>query len=638
MIRRGALAAPRSRRPRVLIAPNAFKGTLTAEQAADAMRRGVLKCFPRARTVLLPLSDGGDGLLDVMMTARGGKRVTVRVTGPTGVRRGAEFGFLRGPGRTAVVEMALASGLALIPARRRRPLTATSFGTGELIGAALARGATTVLVGLGGSATNDGGAGMAQALGYRLLDRRGREIGMGARSLLDLWRIERGHSRDLLGRAKVIGISDVENPLTGRFGSARVFGPQKGASPAMVAVLEKALIHFSRVIRDCLGVDVARVERGGAAGGVGAGLIAFLGASLRPGADYILKELDAASRLRKTDIALTGEGLMDDTSLKGKAPLAFSRAARKAGVPVVMVCGQSVLSSAQLTSYGVVSLATSIDAGASPRQAKRQPARWLAKAACRGLSAAAVLMMMLIGTAGAAEKKIPAEASKPSFAEIDRLYFYRHKNGNLEASREKLEVILSKTPEDPEALWRLGRSLVRIGERKESKKEAIAHYEKAKELTKKSVALDDKNAASHFWLGLSMGRHGEARGILKSLFMIKPLKREMRTVLELDPDHGGAHHVLGELYRQLPLFVGGSKRKAVKELELAVEVDPNHTAHYTSLADAYLARRKKKKAVAILKRIFDVTVPDDPGEFEDDLRNAREMLDELSPGWEKAGD
>ncbi len=248
-----------------------------------------------------------------------------------------------------------------------------------------------------------------------------------------------------------------------------------------------------------------------------------------------------------------------------------------------------------------------------------------------------ILLLLLVipgGAVASASKTVPARrtALTPEEAvlkEIDRRYFHRHEEGNLESSIERLETLLKETPEDPALLWRLCRSLVRMGERKDSKKERKSFYKRAKDLAERSIELDPQEPDGHYWLGVAMGRHGESRGILRSLFMIKPLKREMKAVLELDPRHGGAHHVLGELYRQLPGFAGGSKKKAVAELELAVEVDPDHTTHYPALAEAYLAVGKKKEAAAVLKRVFAVAAPKDPGEYEDNLKDAREMLREL---------
>ena len=215
-------------------------------------------------------------------------------------------------------------------------------------------------------------------------------------------------------------------------------------------------------------------------------------------------------------------------------------------------------------------------------------------------------------------------------AAVDRLYFNRHRDGHLEESIKLLEAATAAKPEDAPALWRLGRSLVRLGERKDAKKDKLSAFERAEELCRKSVALNPKDPDAHFWLVLAMGKRGQTRGILKSLFLLGPLRREMEETIKLDPKHGGAYHVLGEMDMQVPGFAGGSKKRAVKHLETALELTPNYTAHYPALAEAYEETDQREKAVAVLKRAFTVTAPDDPGEFEDNLKDARQMLGRLS--------
>lgn len=600
----------------ILLAPNAFKGSLTALQAARAMRAGVRYILPQARCVLAPISDGGDGLIDALLSARGGKKISVGVLGPLGEKRRAVFGWTKGRG--AVVEMARASGLALVPRSQRNPLKTTSYGTGQLIAAALSAGAKTIIIGLGGSATNDGGAGMAQALGCRLLDSTGRQIGLGAEDLLKLKRIEPGELKARLSGVRIIGVCDVDNPLIGPRGSARVYGPQKGATPRMVGILEKALRHYAAVLRRELGKDVARTPGAGAAGGLGAGILAFLDAKFVPGAEYVLLEIGMAAQLSRANAVITGEGKLDRTSFYGKAPVELARLARSLHVPAACVCGELDGAVApRLRAAGISEVVTLEQAGADPSDSMPKAARWVKQAAAmaaRRLLLAGAFMGFLRYSLWAAD-----------LAEIDGLYFHRDQSGNLEQSLAKIDEGLRQNPLDGDLLWRQGRGLVRLGER-QKKKEKIAAFERAEAALRKAVEINPKNPSAHFFLGIAMGRRGQARGILKSLFLVGPLRREMETVLKLDPKHGGAHHVLGEMYRQLPGFVGGSNKKAVKELEEAVRLTPNHTGHYPALAKAYEAIGEKEKAAAVLRIALTIKESEDPAEYENDMREVREML------------
>ena len=607
--------------PFILIAPNAFKGSLTALQAARALRAGVHSILPKARTKLIPISDGGDGLIDALITARAGTLIPVAVRGPLGERRRSTFGWIKG--RTAVVEMARASGLALVPRRRRDPLKATSYGTGQLIDAALKARAKVIIIGLGGSATNDGGAGMAQALGCRLLDASGRPIGLGAAQLLKLKRIEPGALKSRLSGVRVIGVCDVSNPLIGPRGSARVYGPQKGATPKMVAILEKALRRYAQVLkRDCR-ADVARKPGSGAAGGLGAGLLAFLNAELVAGANYVLKEIGIALSLSRAGAVFTGEGRLDSTSFYGKAPVELARLARLMGVPAACVCGEidpGVRS--RLAGAGIGAAVALAEVGAKPSDSIAKARLWVEKA-----GALAVRRLLL---AGAILGFFGSSVRAADFAEIDRLYFHRHDTGNLERCLSKIEAALAQNPNDAELLWRQGRGLVRLGER-QNKKEKIAAFKRAETLLRRAVELNPQNAEAHFFLGIAMGRRGQARGVLKSLFLVGPLRREMETVLKLDPHHGGAHRVLGEMYMQLPGLAGGSKTKAVGELEQAVKLEPNGMAHYAPLAEAYLAVGNKDKAIAVLNRGLTIKEPADPSEYAGNRKKIGEMLKDLGP-------
>lgn len=357
---------------RILAAPNAFKGTLTAAEAARAMAAGARRAVPGASLRLLPIADGGDGLLDALKPALGGRFRRARVEGPCGAPVTARW---LSAGRTAVIEMAEASGLRLLAGRRLNPLDASTRGVGQLILAAAAAGAREIIVGLGGSASNDGGAGCAEALGFRLLDAAGRPVPGGARGLALLARIV--PPRRAPRGFRVMGLADVKNRLCGRLGSARVFGPQKGAGPAEVRFLEKAILNFSRVLRRDLGAAVAALPGGAAAGGLGAGLAAFFGAELRDGSSYVLERVGFGRELGRADLLLTGEGCFDAQTFYGKAPGAALLAARAAGVPAVVVCGRSLLPSGALRRRGVAAV---IEAGR-----RGGAARAVAAAVARGL-------------------------------------------------------------------------------------------------------------------------------------------------------------------------------------------------------------------------------------------------------------
>jgi glycerate kinase len=327
---------------RVLVAPDKFKGTLTAPQAAAAIAGGWRRVRPADDVEELPMADGGDGTMDVVLSALGGERHRVSVSGPLGDPVDAAFGIVpRGRDRMAVVETAAASGLRLLGAGRRDPLRASTAGTGELIVAACRRDVDEVLVCVGGSATTDGGAGMAQALGISLTDADRRPIRRGGAGLLDLAAIDvRGLDR-AVASARFVAAVDVDNPLTGPHGAAAVYAPQKGATREDVVVLDRALSHLAAVVVRDLGVDVRDFPGAGAAGGLGAGLVAFLGARLRRGAEVVMGALAFDERLLAADLVLTGEGRFDEQSLRGKVAAAVMEHAARAGRPVVVLCGES---------------------------------------------------------------------------------------------------------------------------------------------------------------------------------------------------------------------------------------------------------------------------------------------------------
>jgi glycerate 2-kinase len=326
---------------RVLVAPDKFKGTLTAEEAAEAIARGWERGDPTAEVEVVPMADGGEGTLDAMVAALGGERVTREVSGPLGDPVTAEFAVVpTESGDLGVVEMARASGLALISPARRDPKRTTTRGTGELILAACRKRVQRVLVCIGGSATNDGGAGMAQTVGVRLLDSRGTDIRPGGAALLDLATIDMSTLHRSVKSATFVVATDVDNPLVGPHGASAVYGPQKGASPEDVALLDRALGHLAAVIHRDLGLDVRSTPGAGAAGGLGGGLMAFLGARLRPGVEVVMEAVRLRERMEKADLVVTGEGMFDDQSLHGKAPAGVLRAAEEFRLPAVVLCGQ----------------------------------------------------------------------------------------------------------------------------------------------------------------------------------------------------------------------------------------------------------------------------------------------------------
>lgn len=323
---------------RVVVAPNAFKECLTAPEVAAAIAKGIRQVAVDIEVRCVPVADGGDGTLDTLVAARDGVILTERVEDPLGRPIAARYGIID-DGETAVVEMAEASGLRLIAPEERDPRRASTYGTGQLIRAALRRGVKRVVVGIGGSATTDAGCGLAQALGYRLLDEEGHEVPRGGAALAKLAHIETADVDPAIERTSFNVACDVWNPLLGPNGAAQVYGPQKGASEADVEALEAGLARFSGVAAQDLQIFVEDIPGGGAAGGLGAGLCAFLGAILMRGAELILDEVHFDEALEGADLVLTGEGRLDAQSLAGKAPWCVARRAKIQGLPVVALVG-----------------------------------------------------------------------------------------------------------------------------------------------------------------------------------------------------------------------------------------------------------------------------------------------------------
>ncbi|MGI5838081.1 MAG: glycerate kinase [bacterium] len=324
---------------RILVAPDSFKGSLSAAAAAGAIAAGIRRVWPTAAIEELPLADGGEGTVDALIAATGGQRRRRTVQDPLGRPVEAEFGIL-GDGRTAVMEMAAASGLTLLAPAERNPLTASTYGTGELLRAALDAGCRKIIIGIGGSATNDGGAGMASALGARLFDGEGAELPPGGAALGRLAGIDTGNLDARLRETEIIIASDVDNPLCGPRGASFVYGPQKGATAAMAELLDRSLARYGACLAALTGRNVAEQPGAGAAGGLGAGLLALTGGRLQPGIDVVVAAVGLAERLASKDLAITGEGSLDSQTMYGKVPYGVARLARRCGVPVIAVAGR----------------------------------------------------------------------------------------------------------------------------------------------------------------------------------------------------------------------------------------------------------------------------------------------------------
>jgi len=346
-------------RVRILVAAGAFKQSLTAAEACAAITRGLDESGLGARVEQLPIADGGNGTLDAFLAA-GGERITVQAADPLMRPVAADYGLIDG-GRTAVIEMALASGLELLKPSELNPLVATTFGTGQLMADALARGVERIIIGLGGSATVDGGMGCLSALGLKLRDARGNEIPPGGGGLAELAALDAGGMDDRWRDVEILIASDVENPTLGERGAARVFGPQKGADPETVELLERNLGHCFRIICEQHGVDVRTVRGGGAAGAFAAGLMAFLNCEIEPGIALVLAHNHFRDRLADCALVITGEGQIDEQTLEGKGPLGVAKLAAAQGVPTIAIVGGLNIDDRALYEAGVQAAFSIVD-------------------------------------------------------------------------------------------------------------------------------------------------------------------------------------------------------------------------------------------------------------------------------------
>ena len=323
---------------KILVAPQEFKGSISALSAAEAAKTGILRVFPQAEVVLCPVADGGDGTLETLVEVSGGKVRVCSVQNPIGETIQAQWGAM-GDGVTAVIEMARTSGLALLSLAERDPLNASTYGLGQAISEALDEGFRRFIVGIGGSATNDAGAGMAQALGANLLDSHGNTINFGGAALANLQTVDISNMDSRIKDSEFLVACDVSNPLTGAEGASAVYGPQKGATPEMVQSLDDALSNFASVVKKDLKKDVSEISGAGAAGGLGAGMMAFMGAELKAGVDIVLDTVNLRDKLSSVDLVITGEGGMDFQTVYNKAPIGVARIASEHNIPTIAIAG-----------------------------------------------------------------------------------------------------------------------------------------------------------------------------------------------------------------------------------------------------------------------------------------------------------
>jgi glycerate kinase len=321
-----------------LLAPDSFKGSLTAKEVCLAMERGIKAVLPTAECIKAPMADGGEGTVQSLVDATGGQLFELQVTGPLGNPVRANYGIM-GDGTTAAIEMASASGLHLVNEHNKNPFLTTTYGTGELVKACLDKGVKKIIIGIGGSATNDGGAGFARALGVRLLDNQGCELSPGGAALSRLYKIDVSKIDIRLKKTDIEVACDVDNPLCGENGATNIFGAQKGATPEMIKTLDAALHHYAVVLKEQLGKDVMNVPGAGAAGGLGAGLLAFTDAKMKRGTDLIIDYINLRDAIKKADYVFTGEGGIDIQTQYGKTPYGVAQAAKAEGKKVIAIAG-----------------------------------------------------------------------------------------------------------------------------------------------------------------------------------------------------------------------------------------------------------------------------------------------------------
>jgi len=323
---------------KVVVAIDSFKGSLSSIEAGTAVKKGILAARPDARVVVKPLADGGEGTTDALIEGMHGERIALTVTGPMHTLVDAYYGYLKDSG-TAVMEMAMAAGITLVPPDAKDPFLATSYGVGEMINDALARGCKSIILGIGGSATNDGGIGMLKALGVRFFDKDGNDAGEGAQALSKIMRVDISHINPLLKNCHIQAACDVTNPLCGKNGATYVFGSQKGVADDEKESLDQAMAHFAKVTSDTLKNDYKAAPGAGAAGGLGFALLSYLNATLTPGIELIEEAIRLEQELSDADVVVTGEGRLDAQTAMGKAPIGVARLAKKYNAKVIAFAG-----------------------------------------------------------------------------------------------------------------------------------------------------------------------------------------------------------------------------------------------------------------------------------------------------------
>lgn len=323
---------------KIVIAPDSFKGSLSAIEVGKAIRKAIRKVDPKINTVLVPMADGGEGTVQSLVDASGGEIIETIVHDPLNRKIDSFYGIM-GDGKTAVIEMAAASGLPLLKSEERDPLKTTSYGTGELIKDAMNKGCTKIILGLGGSATNDGGIGMAQALGFRFLDKKGKEIGPGGGELSNIHTINMSEVDNKISGIEFVAACDVDNPLCGENGASNVYGRQKGASEKDVITLDNGLAHFASVVENQFGLDIKNFPGAGAAGGLGYAVLLFLKGKLERGIDIVTRATGLEEKMRGADLVITGEGKMDSQTAYGKTPMGVCQVAKKMNIPVIALAG-----------------------------------------------------------------------------------------------------------------------------------------------------------------------------------------------------------------------------------------------------------------------------------------------------------
>lgn len=345
---------------KIVLAPDSFKGTLSSMEIIDHLERAARACFDPVEIVKVPIADGGEGTVDALVKATNGEYRPVEVMGPVqGQRVMAKYGIING--RTAVMEMAEASGLTLLKKAERDPLKTTTYGTGQMIKAALDEGIRDIIIGIGGSATNDGGIGACQALGIRFLDGEGREVGFGGQELSRIKEILVEDLDDRIKESTITVICDVNNPLVGPNGATAIYGPQKGVTDASFPILEAGMENYQALIKEATGLDMAQIPGSGAAGGLGAALVAFLGGTLKPGIQAILDYVDFDNLIMDADLVVTGEGSMDGQSVYGKVPVGVAQRCKPFNIPVVAVVGGMGPGAEKVYDYGIDSIITTVN-------------------------------------------------------------------------------------------------------------------------------------------------------------------------------------------------------------------------------------------------------------------------------------